>query len=96
MNHTNKPVVACVPLWDDEKQSIRMLPEYPNMHEAAGAIPLILPLTTHTDSLDPRLTLYTPCSSPAATTSAPRSTAPHQPPSAAHHAPNATKWSGTS
>lgn len=34
-----------------------MLPEYPNMLEAAGAIPLILPLTTHTDILDHCLTL---------------------------------------
>ena len=34
-----------------------MLPEYPSLHEAAGAIPLILPLTTHTVTLDHRLTL---------------------------------------
>ncbi|MCD8142503.1 MAG: gamma-glutamyl-gamma-aminobutyrate hydrolase family protein, partial [Clostridiales bacterium] len=39
-----KKLIAVVPLWDDEKESIWMLPGYMNGIEAAGGIPLILPL----------------------------------------------------
>jgi putative glutamine amidotransferase len=35
-----------VPLWDEEKDSIWMLPGYMNGLEEAGAVPVILPLTT--------------------------------------------------
>ncbi|MCD7918581.1 MAG: gamma-glutamyl-gamma-aminobutyrate hydrolase family protein, partial [Clostridiales bacterium] len=40
-----KNLIAVVPLWDDEKESIWMLPGYMNGIEAAGGIPVILPLT---------------------------------------------------
>ena len=40
-----KKLIAVVPLWDDEKESIWMLPGYMNGIAAAGGIPVILPLT---------------------------------------------------
>ncbi len=39
-----KKIIAVTPLWDDEKESIWMLPGYMNGIRAAGAIPVILPL----------------------------------------------------
>ncbi|MCC8159898.1 MAG: gamma-glutamyl-gamma-aminobutyrate hydrolase family protein [Oscillospiraceae bacterium] len=39
-----KKIIAVVPLWDDGRESIWMLPGYMNGIEAAGGIPLILPL----------------------------------------------------
>lgn len=41
-----KKLIAVVPLWDDEKESIWMLPGYMNGVKEAGAIPVILPLTS--------------------------------------------------
>ncbi len=41
-----KRIIAVVPLWDDEKQSIWMLPGYMNGIREAGAIPVILPLAS--------------------------------------------------
>ena len=41
----NKKIVAVVPLWDHDKQSIWMLPGYLEGIRAAGGIPFILPLT---------------------------------------------------
>ena len=32
-----KPVIGVIPLWDDEKNSIWMLPDYLDGHRAAGA-----------------------------------------------------------
>ncbi|MCD7814984.1 MAG: gamma-glutamyl-gamma-aminobutyrate hydrolase family protein [Lachnospiraceae bacterium] len=40
-----KPKIAVVPLWDDEKESIWMLPGYMDGIRDAGAIPVILPLS---------------------------------------------------
>ncbi len=40
-----KPVVGILPLWDDEKESIWMLPGYMDGLMQAGAIPMILPFT---------------------------------------------------
>lgn len=40
-----KPIVGVIPLWDDEKDSIWMLPGYMEGIREAGAIPIILPLT---------------------------------------------------
>lgn len=40
----DKSLIAVVPLWDDEKQSIWMLPQYMNGIRDAGGIPVILPL----------------------------------------------------
>lgn len=39
-----KPLVGLMPLWDDEKQSIWMLPGYEEGILAAGGIPVVLPL----------------------------------------------------
>ena len=42
----NKPaVIGVIPLWDENKNSIWMLPGYMRGLEEAGAVPLILPLT---------------------------------------------------
>ncbi|MCD8373335.1 MAG: gamma-glutamyl-gamma-aminobutyrate hydrolase family protein [Clostridia bacterium] len=38
------PIIAVTPLWDDEKQSIWMLPGYMDGIKEAGGIPVILPL----------------------------------------------------
>jgi putative glutamine amidotransferase len=40
------PVIGVMPLWDEKKDSIWMLPGYMQGLEAAGAAALILPLTT--------------------------------------------------
>lgn len=40
-----KPFVGVIPLWDDEKNSIWMLPGYMDGIREAGAIPIIFPLT---------------------------------------------------
>ena len=39
-----KPVIGVFPLWDDEKDSIWMLPGYLRALQNAGAIPVVLPL----------------------------------------------------
>ncbi len=39
-----KKIIAIVPLWDDEKQSVWMLPNYLNAIRDSGGIPMILPL----------------------------------------------------
>lgn len=48
----DKAVIGVIPLWDDEKQSYWMLPGYMTGLEAAGAIPMMLPLTDCTTELD--------------------------------------------
>ena len=40
-----KPLVGVMPLWDDEKDSLWMLPGYLEGLKEAGATPVILPLT---------------------------------------------------
>ncbi len=39
-----KPIIGVLPLWDDEKSSIWMLPGYMNVIRESGGIPIILPL----------------------------------------------------
>lgn len=39
-----KPVIGVTPLWDAERQSVWMIPEYLDAIRAAGGIPVILPL----------------------------------------------------
>lgn len=39
-----KPVIGITPLWDAERQSVWMIPEYLDAVRAAGGIPVILPL----------------------------------------------------
>lgn len=46
-----KKIIAVVPLWDDEKDSIWMLPGYMDGVKAAGAIPVILPLGSETEDV---------------------------------------------
>ena len=38
------PIIAVTPLWDDERKSIWMLPDYLDGIKAAGGIPVVLPL----------------------------------------------------
>lgn len=40
-----KPIIGVVPLWDEGKQSQWMLPGYLKGIEAAGGVPVVLPLT---------------------------------------------------
>lgn len=40
----DKKIIGVTPLWDDEKESIWMLPEYMDRITQAGGIPVILPL----------------------------------------------------
>lgn len=42
--NVRKPIIGVFSLWDDEKESLWMLPGYLNGLRAAGAVPLILPL----------------------------------------------------
>ncbi|MCD8306860.1 MAG: gamma-glutamyl-gamma-aminobutyrate hydrolase family protein [Clostridia bacterium] len=46
-----KKIVGVVPLWDDEKESIWMLPGYMDGIQDAGAIPVILPMTDDAEDL---------------------------------------------
>ena len=46
-----KPLVGVMPLWDDEKESIWMLPGYLDGLEEAGATPIIFPMTEDPDEL---------------------------------------------
>lgn len=41
-----KKIIAVIPLWDDDKKSIWMLPGYLDSIRNAGGIPVILPLTS--------------------------------------------------
>ena len=49
---TNKPLIGVVPLWDEEKTSLWMLPGYMNGIETAGGLPIMLPLTTDKAALE--------------------------------------------
>lgn len=46
-----RPVVGVVPLWDDEKESIWMLPGYLDGISEAGAIPITFPLRASEEEL---------------------------------------------
>ena len=50
-----KPIIGVIPLWDDEKESIWMLPDYMNVLEDNNAIPIMFPLSTDKTNLDPKL-----------------------------------------
>ncbi|MCR4788195.1 MAG: gamma-glutamyl-gamma-aminobutyrate hydrolase family protein [Lachnospiraceae bacterium] len=47
-----KPVIGVMPLWDDEKESIWMLPGYFSGISRAGGLPLMLPFTKDEGELD--------------------------------------------
>ncbi len=46
-----KPIIGVMPLWDDEKNSIWMLPGYLDGISRGGGLPLILPLLTESRDL---------------------------------------------
>ena len=46
-----RPVIGVIPLWDDEKDSIWMLPGYLDGISEAGGLPIIFPLTTDEQEL---------------------------------------------
>jgi putative glutamine amidotransferase len=48
----SKPLIGVVPLWDEEKKSLWMLPGYMDGLEQAGGLPVILPLTTDKPALE--------------------------------------------
>ncbi|MDR2731217.1 MAG: gamma-glutamyl-gamma-aminobutyrate hydrolase family protein [Treponema sp.] len=43
--NNKRPVIGVIPLWDEKKDSIWMLPGYMQGLEEAGAVPVVLPLT---------------------------------------------------
>lgn len=47
-----KPIIGVMPLWDDKKDSIWMLPGYFNGLEKAGGIPIMLPFTENDHDTD--------------------------------------------
>lgn len=47
-----KPIIGVMPLWDDEKESIWMLPGYLDGIRTAGGIPVIFPLTEEKEELE--------------------------------------------
>ena len=47
-----KPLVGVMPLWDDEKESIWMLPGYLDGLEEAGATPVIFQMTEDPEEID--------------------------------------------
>ena len=52
-----KPVIGVTPLYDEQKESIWMLPGYMDVLLACGALPLILPFSTDKQNLDKLLSL---------------------------------------
>ena len=52
-----KPVIGICPLYDENKESYWMLPGYMQMLEAAGSVPLMMPLTTDMATLEYFLTV---------------------------------------
>jgi putative glutamine amidotransferase len=48
----NKPLIGVVPLWDEEKDSLWMLPGYMDGIERAGGLPIMLPLSTDKSLLE--------------------------------------------
>lgn len=55
--NTHKPLIGVVPLYDDEKESYWMLPGYMQGIEAAGGIPVMMPMTADNDTLSQLVTL---------------------------------------
>ena len=53
-----KPIIGVIPLWDEEKESIWMLPGYMQGLEEAGAVPMILHLTDSETVLKQTISLF--------------------------------------
>ena len=47
-----KPVIGVIPLWDDERDSIWMLPGYMDGISEAGGLPIIFPFTSDSQNID--------------------------------------------
>lgn len=47
-----KPIIGVMPLWDDEKESIWMLPGYIEGIKEAGGLPFIFPMTDGEDDIE--------------------------------------------
>ena len=47
----NKKLIAVLPLWDEDKQSLWMLPNYFKAIQAAGGIPIMLPFTNSLEDI---------------------------------------------
>ena len=47
-----KPIVGVMPLWDDEKESIWMLPGYMDGISQAGGLPIMFPFTADEQELE--------------------------------------------
>lgn len=47
-----KPVIGVIPLWDDDKDSIWMLPGYMDGISEAGGLPIIFPFTADSHNID--------------------------------------------
>ena len=52
-----KPVIGVMPLWDDEKQSVWMLPGYLDGIRQAGGLPVVFPFTEDEQDLDQLVSL---------------------------------------
>lgn len=46
-----KPIIGVIPLWDDERESIWMLPGYLDAIRLSGGVPIILPLEGSTEDI---------------------------------------------
>lgn len=51
INMNRRPLIGVVPLWDDNKESLWMLPGYFDGINQAGGLPLMLPLTDDQDEI---------------------------------------------
>lgn len=51
------PLIGVMPLYDEDRDSIWLLPGYQDLIEQNGGIPLILPLTTNKETLRPFLSI---------------------------------------
>jgi len=54
----SRPVIGVIPLWDEERDSLWMLPGYMDGIEQAGGLPVVLPLSTDRSVLGQVCRLY--------------------------------------
>lgn len=48
---SDKPIIGVIPLWDDNKDSIWMLPAYMDIVRESGGVPIILPLVASKEEI---------------------------------------------
>ena len=53
----SKPIIGVMPLWDDDKESMWMLPGYFDGIKQAGGIPIMFPFTSDEDEIDQLMTM---------------------------------------